>query len=435
MGKLAIDGGTPVRTKGPIVEEDLIGEEELNAVIEVIKSKKTRRSEVTLEYESEIAKWFGVKHAIAVSSGTTTLHIALAAFGIGPGDEVIVSPYTFISSDTCVLEQNAIPIFADIDPVHMTMDPKDVERKITKRTKAIIPVTISGNPVDMDPIMELARKHNLWVLEDAAQSLGATYKGKKCGTIGDVGSFSTITGKITNTGEGGFVITDNDDLFDKMWGYMDFARKRSLGNASKYHWGLPCTNYRITNIQAALGLQQMKRANHLIAKRTENARYLTSKLEGIPGILPPQEPSWGERVYFYHVIRIQPEVLGTDMVNFALALAAEGVYNRKYLSSTRWMVPQYLEPLFVNKNGYGGTKCPFECPWYEGHVEYKPGLCPEAEKACDEVFWLASPHPLLGKEDLDEIAAAVRKVATEFTERKEKGIAINYATDADRALL
>jgi dTDP-4-amino-4,6-dideoxygalactose transaminase len=435
MKKLAIDGGAPVRAKAPIVETDVFEEEELQALIEVAKSKKLRRAEAALEYERSIAEWFGVKHAIAVSSGTTALHIALAAFGIGPGDEVIVTPYTFVASDTCVLEQNAIPIFADIDPVHLTLDPENVASRITPRTKAIIPVTITGTPVDMDPIMDLAQKHNLWVLEDACQSLGATYKGRLVGTIGHVGAFSTITGKISNTGEGGFVITNDTDLFEKMWGYQDFARRRSLGPASKYHWNLPCTNYRITNMQAAIGNQQMKRLNAMIAQRTANAEYLTEKLQGVPGIVLPSSPSWGERVYFYYVIRLQPEVLGADMLNFALALAAEGVYNEKYLSTTRWMVPQHLEPLFVNKVGYGGTKCPFECPWYEGHVEYYSGLCPVAEKACEEVFWLASVHPLLEKSDLDDIAMAVKKVVAAFIDKKEKGVPIDYATEAHRALL
>jgi len=435
MEKLAIDGGTPVRTKGPIRETDVFESEELDALIGVAKQKKLRRAEATDEYEKKLAEWFGVKHAIAVSSGTTTLHIALAAFGIGPGDEVIVTPYTFIASDTCVLEQNAIPIFADIDPKYLTMDPADVERKITPRTKAIIPVTITGTPVDMDPIMELARKHHLWVLEDAAQSFGATYKGKVVGTIGHVGSFSTVTGKITNTGEGGFLITDDDDLYEKMWGYMDFARKKSLGPASKYHWGLPCTNYRLTNMQAAIGLQQLKKAKDLIAKRTENALYLTEKLQGIPGIMLPEEPPFSERVYFYYVIRMNPEILSAGMIDFALALAAEGVWDKHYLSTTRWMVPQHLEPLFLNKTGYGGTKCPFECPWYEGHVEYYKGLCPEAEKACNEVFWLASVHPLLEKQDLDDVANAVKKIAYAFMEKKEKGIPVHYATDEDLAKL
>lgn len=435
MEKLAIDGGTPVRTKEPIVETDVFEQEEFDALMEVAKSKKLRRAEVALEYERIISEWFGVKHAIAVSSGTTALHIALAAFGIGPGDEVIVTPYTFVASDTAVLEQNAIPIFADIDPIHLTLDPEDVKRRITERTKAIIPVTISGTPVDMDPLMELAKEHNLWILEDACQSLGARYKGQIVGTMGHVGAFSSITGKITNTGEGGFVITNDTDLYEKMWGYMDFARRRSLGPASKYHWDLPCTNYRITNMQAAIGTQQMKRAWKMIQKRTENAHYLTEKLAGVPGIVLPAEPAWGDRVYFYYLIRLLPDVLGTDMLNFAVALAEEGVYNIKYLSTTRWMIPQHLEPVFVNKAGYGGTKCPFECPWYEGHVEYYKGLCPVAEKACDEVFWLASVHPLLAKRDLDDVAAAVTKVACAFVEKKEKGIPINYATQTHRALL
>jgi dTDP-4-amino-4,6-dideoxygalactose transaminase len=435
MEKLAIDGGKPVRSKSPIVETDVFEQEELDALIRVAKDKKLRRAEAALEYESVIADWFGVKHAIAVSSGTTALHVALAAFGIGPGDEVIVSPYTFVASDTAVLEQNAIPIFADIDPVTLTLDPEDVAHKITSRTKAIIPVTITGTPVDMDPIMDLAKRHNLWVLEDACQSLGATYKGKPVGAIGDVGAFSTITGKITNTGEGGFVITNDSDLYDKMWGYTDFARKRSLGPASKYHWDLPCTNYRITNMQAAIGIQQMKRARSMIAKRTENALYLTEKLRGVPGIVLPPSPSFGERVYFYYVIRLQPEVLGASMLNFAVALAAEGVYNIKYLSTTRWMIPQHLEPVFVNKAGYGGTKCPFECPLYEGHVEYYQGLCPVAEKACEEVFWLASVHPLLEQQDLDDVAEAVKKVVCAFIEKKEQGIPIDYATGEHRALL
>lgn len=435
MEKLAIDGGVPVRTREPIVETDVFDKEELDALIEVAQMKKLRRAEATVEYERVLAEWFGVKHAIAVSSGTTALHIALAAFGIGPGDEVIVTPYTFVASDTAVLEQNAIPIFADIDPISLTLDPDDIARRITPRTKAIMPVTISGTLVDMDPIMELAHKHNLWVIEDACQSLGATYKGKLVGTIGDVGVFSSITGKIINTGEGGFVITNNTDLYEKMWSFMDFARKKSLGPASKYHWGLPCTNYRITNMQAAIGIQQMKRAWDMIHKRTENAQYLRAKLEDVPGIVLPDEPSYGERVYFYFLIRLLPEVLGTDMLNFAIALAAEGTYNLNYLSTTRWMIPQHLEPLFVDKVGYGGTKCPFECPWYEGEVSYYKGLCPTAEKACEEVFWLASVHPLLEKQDLDDIAAAVRKVVFAFLEKKEKGIPINYATDDIRARL
>ncbi len=436
MSSLAVDGGTPVRSGKPLlVETDVFEDEELQALIAVAQMKKLRRAEATLDYERALADWFGAKHAIAVSNGTTALHIALAAFGVGPGDEVIVTPYTFIASDSCVMEQNAVPIFADVDPRYLTLDPADVERKITRRTKAIIPVSIMGTPVDLDPIMELARKHNLWVVEDCAQSPGATYKGKKVGTIGHVGTFSTISGKITSTGEGGFVITNDDDLYDQMWGYMDFARKRSLGAASKYHWGLPCTNYRITNMQAAIGIEQVKKMDRLIAKRNENAHYLTERLKNVPGIETPQEPPWGERVYYYYAIRIRPEILGTDMLNFAVALAAEGIYDLGYLSTTRWIIPQHLQPLFLTKSGYGKTKCPFECPLYDGHVEYGPGQFPVAEQACEETFWLTSAHPLLEPADLDDIATAVEKVATAFVAKKAAGTPIAYATAEHRARL
>jgi perosamine synthetase len=439
MDKLAIDGGMPVRSKEPIVETDFFTDDELNAVINVMKSARIRRGTVTDEYEKLIAETLNVKHAIAVTSGTTTLHIALAAMGIGPGDEVIVSPYTFIASDTCVLEQNAIPIFADVDPVTLTLDPTDVLRKVTKRTKAIIPVSIAGIPINIEPIMDIAKEHNLYVLEDSAQSIGAKYhgryEGKYVGTVGHVGSFSTVTGKIISTGEGGFVVTDDDDLYEKMWGFMDFGRKKSQGPASKYHWSLPCTNYRITDFQSAVGIQQIKRLDYINQKRNDNANYLNEKLKDLPGITLPPEVPYGERVFFYYVIRVNPEVLGADMLNFAIALAAEGTYNLNYLSTTRWMVPQHLEPLFVNKAGYGGTKCPFECPWYEGEVSYYEGLCPVAEKACEEVFWLASVHPLLEKQDLDDIANAVRKVVLNFIEKKENGTPINYATDEIRARL
>lgn len=434
MELLAIEGGTPVRSnRPPLLENDIIEQDELDALMQVARQKKLRRAEVTVEYEKEIAAYFGARHALAVSSGTTALHMALAAFGVGPGDEVIVSPYTFVASDTCVLEQNAIPIFADVDERYLTLDPADIERKITKHTKAIIPVHILGTPADMDPIMELARTHNLWVLEDGAQSPGAWYKGKRVGTIGHAAIFSTISGKITSTGEGGFVITNDDNLYEKMWSAMDFGRKRSLGPASKFHWGLPCTNYRITNMQAAIGLQQMKKLDRLIARREENARTLDARLSKVPGIQVMPRPDWGERVYYYYAIRIQRDILGTDMLNFAVALAAEGVYDLGYLSTTRWIIPQHLQPLFLNKSGYGGTKCPFECPWYEGHVEYGPGLCPVAERACDEVFWLSSVNPLLEPQDLDDIATAVEKVASSLVAKKAAGIPIRYASDDQRA--
>lgn len=434
MEQLAIEGGTPVRSGKPIVETDIIEENEIQSVINVLKSKKLRRAELTLEYEKALADWYGVKYALAVANGTVSLHVAMAALGIGPGDEVIVAPITFVASDTCVLEQNAIPIFADIDPEYMTIDPVDIEKKITDRTKAIIPVSISGTPMDMDPIMELAKKHNLYVIEDNAQAPGASYKGRKLGTIGDIASYSTITGKIMSTGEGGYLLTNSDELYDRLWGYHDFARIPKLGKASKFHFGLPCTNYRITNLQAAIGIEQLKRLEGFNKKRILNAQYLDEGLRDCPGIHLMKNPPWGERVYFYYCIRLDLDTLGADMVDFAKVLSSEGVYDFNYITTTRMMISQHLEPLFLEKRGYGNTNCPFDCPKYGKEVVYERGQLPNAEKIEREVFWLSSVHPLMTKQDLDDTIHSVRKVATSFVERKKHGKSNAYATSEERAL-
>ena len=429
MDKLALEGGNPIRINNPIIESDVIEEDEINALIEVASKKELRRGRATEEYEKALADWHGVKHAIAVANGTVSLHVALAALDIGPGDEVIVTPYTFVASDSCVLEQNAIPIFADIDPLTLTIDPADIERKISDRTKAIIPVSICGIPMDIGAIMDIANRYDLKVIEDNAQSPGALYKGRKLGTFGHISSYSTISGKIMSTGEGGYLLTDSDDLYEKMWGYVDFARRKSLGVASKFFFGLPCTNYRITNMQAAIGLQQVKKLDMLNAKRSENAHYLDEKLSDTPGIQLIPSPKWGERVYYYYCIRIQPKILGANIVDFAKALSAEGVYDLKYISTTRMIIAQHLEPLFLEKNGYGKTQCPFNCPLYGKDIEYKKGQHPNAEKAVEEVFWLSSVHPGLTQKDLDDTAMAVQKVANRFVERNQAGLSNNFATD------
>jgi dTDP-4-amino-4,6-dideoxygalactose transaminase len=431
MEILAIEGGSPIRSKNPIVETDLIEEAEINALLDVARQKKLRRAGVTEEYEKALAEWYGVKHAIAVANGTVSLHAALAALEIGPGDEVIVTPYTFIASDASVFEQNAIPIFADINPVTLTIDPNDIERKISDRTKAIIPVSIFGVPMDIGAIMDIANKHDLKVIEDNAQAPGATYKGRKLGTFGHISSYSTISGKIMSTGEGGYLLTDDDDLYEKMWGYVDFSRRKRLGMASKFHFGIPCTNYRITNMQAAIGLQQLKKLDMMNARRMENAQYLDENLKDIPGIQLIPDPEWGKRVYYYYCIRIQPEILGANIIDFAKALAAEGIYDYKYITTTRMMIAQHLQPLFLNQNGYGKTQCPFNCPLYGKEVEYKKGQHPVAEKAAEEIFWLSSVHPALTQADLADTVLAVRKVANGFVERNLRGLSNHYATEEE----
>jgi dTDP-4-amino-4,6-dideoxygalactose transaminase len=421
LGKLAIEGGEPVRKKPLPIEADMIGDEEINAVVEVLKAKRLRRGETAEEYEAALAKYFGVKHALAVANGTVSMHAILAALDVGPGDEVITTPYTFVATASVVLMQNAIPIFADIDPDHLTIDPMEIEGKITDKTKGIIPVSITGQPPDMGSIMKIAKEHDLWVVEDAAQSPGATYKDKLIGTIGDVSSFSTISGKIITTGEGGFILTNDNELYERVWSYHNFARKRELGNASKYFWGVPCTNYRITEIQCAIGLAQLRKLDKFLEVRKRNAEYLTKGIKDIEGIEPPKEAPWGKRVYYYYVIRLDLKKLGVTLLEFAKAISAEGIYDYHYTTTTRVMVPCHLQEMFTKKIGYGKTGCPYECQHYGKNVEYKKGQLPNTEKASEEVLWLLEPHPLLTKEDLDDVITALGKVTKELVKRTQKG--------------
>mgnify|MGYP001036730699 CR=1 FL=1 len=211
--KLAVEGGKPFR-KEPFILSPLIGEEEAKAVYEVVKSGRVFDASYggkVKEFEEEFAKYHGVKHAVAVGTGTEALQVALAAYDVGPGDEVIVPPYTMVSTASCVVHQNAIPIFADIDGRTYNIDPEDVRRKITEKTKAIIPVHIFGQPADMDSFVRIGEEFNLHIIEDCAQAHGAEYKGRKVGSIAEVSCFS-FTCKNVCTGTGGMILTDNDEL-------------------------------------------------------------------------------------------------------------------------------------------------------------------------------------------------------------------------------
>ncbi|HEC87343.1 MAG TPA: DegT/DnrJ/EryC1/StrS family aminotransferase [Thermoplasmatales archaeon] len=418
MEKLAIYGGKPVRKEPPAIEADVIEEEEIRAVEKVLRSGILRRGEVTREYEKNLAEYFGVKRALAVSNGTVSLQIALAAEDIGPGDEVITTAWSFIAPASAPLLQNAIPVFADIDPDYLTIDPEKIEEKVTERTKAIIPVPILGQPVDMGPILDLAEDKDLVIIEDAAQAHGAKYKNKLVGTHGDIGSFSTVHGKIMTTGEGGFLLTDDEEIYEKMWSFHNFSRRYGKGQNNQIHYHAPVTNYRITNVQSALAIEQLKKLDKFIAKRRENSEYLTKQIKDIEGIEPPKEAPWGKRVYWWYTIRINSKMLGITAKEFAECLDAEGVYHKEYYYAC-YPLPSHKQPFLVEKKGLGNTKCPFECPLYKGKVRYTEESYPNAEKASKEIFWLCNPHPLMKKEDLDDLAEAVRKVATYFYEKNK----------------
>lgn len=249
--------------------------------------------------EKQFAGFCGANFAVAVVNGTAALHVALLALGIGPGDEVIVPDLTYIASANSVYYCGARPVFADIDPLTWTLDPLDVAKKITPRTKAIMPVHLYGHPADMDPLLDLARLHRLSVIEDCAEAHGAEYKGRKVGTMGDLATFSFYGNKIITTGEGGMITTNDPNLMQR----VRLLKGQGMDPARRYWFPIVGYNYRLTNVQAAIGLAQMERIDWLIQRRREVARQYTEELQGL-SVSTPAEAPWAKNVFWLFSIRI-----------------------------------------------------------------------------------------------------------------------------------
>jgi perosamine synthetase len=411
--KLALHGGKPVRTKIiPFVPEEAdVGPAEINAALKVLRSKKLSQlsGEEVANFENEFAKYYRVRNAIATSSGTTALHASLAGLGVGPGDEVILPPYTFMATANAILHQSGIPIFADIDPETFTISARSIEEKASKLTKVVMPVHMLGNPAEMDDILKVARQRNLFVVEDCAQADGGEYKGRKVGTFGEVGCFSFYLNKnITSGGEGGMIITNNDALSDKIRSIINHCRVKESPYpnvpAHNVYWGIGY-NYRMTAVQAAIGRVQLRKLDKLNEVRRRNARFLAEELSHVEGVSVPKVRSYVKHVYWAFGIRIQQEKLGVSRDQFAQALLKEGIKAEGYCP-----IPVHLQEVFRKKVGYGNTHYPFDSPLYRGKVEYKEGICPEAEKLSKEDL-LLPVYPSLTQRDLNDIVHGVKKVA------------------------
>jgi len=415
--KLALHGGTPVRTK-PFPQSPNYTREELDAAEKVLSSGRFSRlsgTEVN-NFEKEYAERFGVKHAISVNSGTAAIHVALFALGIGPGDEVINTSHCFIGTATPVAHAGAVPVFADIDPRTFNIDPASIEAKITPRTKAIVPVHLNGCPADMDRIMDIARRHNLFVVEDAAQAHGATYKGKLVGTFGDIGCFSFWEDKIlTTAGEGGMIITDNPDLARYAKMMQNHGEEPEEGTYFKgerlYLHEFLGWNYRLPEVQAAVGRVQLRKLDQFVEGRRRNAHYLTEQLSEIEGIIPPYEPPDVEHAYYKYILRLDRCYLDVDSKDFVAALAAEGIP-----CSRRYPTPLHMQPVFVERRGFGRTTAPFEPPYSKASVLYGSGL-PVSESLPRDLVRLIM-NPVLSKEELDDTRDALKKVCAYFRENK-----------------
>lgn len=411
--KLALHGGKPVRSKLLTFEPEVadIGPAEISAAVRVLKSNKLSQlsGEEVADFEHEFAEYYGARNAIATSSGTTALHAALAGLGVGPADEVILPPYTFIATANAILHQNGIPIFADIDPVNFTISAKAIQEKASPRTKVVMPVHMLGNPAEMDDIMKVSKEKNLFVVEDCAQADGAEYKSKKVGTFGEAGCFSFYLNKnITSGGEGGMVITDNDALADKIRSVINHCRVKESPYpnvpAHNVYWGIGY-NYRMTSVQAAIGRVQFKKLDKLNEVRRRNAKFLANELSGLEGVeIPPVRP-YVKHVYWAFGIRILKDKLGATRDQFSQALLKEGIKTEGYCP-----IPVHLQEVFRKKVGYGGTRYPFDSPLYKGKVDYREGLCPEGEKLSQDDL-LLPVYPTLTPKDLNDIVLGVKKVA------------------------
>lgn len=308
------------------VAEPYLGGNELKYVSDCIESGWISSvGEYVIRFENDFSKFCGTKYAVATSNGTVAIHLALEVLEVGEGDEVIVPTFTFASTAFAVSYTGARPVFVDSEPATWNIDPQRIEEKITPRTKAIIPVHLYGHPVDMDPLLQLARKHNLYVIEDAAEAHGAEYKGRRVGSLSDVGCFSFYGNKIITTGEGGMLTTDSEEILEKARLLRDVA----MSPEKRYWHSRIGFNYRMTNLQAAVGVAQMERIEELIQRKREIAEIYASLLRDLPGVTLPPEASWAKNVYWMYSVLIEDD-FGPKRDEVMTGLRERGVDSRPF---------------------------------------------------------------------------------------------------------
>jgi len=413
--RLAIAGGTPILTRGDYRDWPVITNDDrrlINAVLDSGVLAGGTAPQVSA-LEKEWATYVGTKHCLTTCSGTAALHMALAAGGVGPGDEVITSAFTFLASASCALHQNAIPVFVDIDPRTYCMDAGKLEAAINERTKAVIPVHIQGLAADMDAIMAVARKRNLFVIEDACQAHGATYKGKKVGSIGHIGTFSLNNFKNLCGGEGGLFTTDDEDLLKKGMLIRCFGDEiDEVSHRRKYNASILGYMYRNQELPAALARAQLMHLDERNETRIANADYLTRELGQIPGVIPPYCPPECKHVYFMYNVRFDARAAGADCAPRRFRIAVEKALYKEGVLVGQWQtIPVPAQDLFQTKLGYGGSRYPWAINEAKGvKYDYDPDQFPVAQALCDTYTIVHGIHAPNGRELMDKIVAAFRKV-------------------------
>jgi perosamine synthetase len=410
-GKPAILGGKPVRTAAfpswPVMDQT-----EDKAWMEVLHSGKWFRGygQQVNQFEEAWAKLNGAGHCVATANGTSSLLAALEALGVGPGDEVIVPPYTFIATLNVVLLQFALPIFVDTDPESFQIDAKKIEAAITERTKAIVPVHIGGSPADLDTILAIGAKHKLPVIEDACQAHLGQWRGRNLGSLGTAGCFSFQASKNLNSGEGGAILTSDPELAQKCYAFHNNCRGRNIAGYNFQYMGRRGANLRMTEFQAALLMAQMTRVEEQTRIRNENATYLTGLLKQIPGIKPASLYEGCTRsAYHLYMFRYEAEQFnGLPRSKFLRALEAEGIPCSSGYS------PLNKEPFLKAQLASGVYRKLFPAEVMSAWEERT--RCPANDKLCQEAVWFMQTMLLGPRSDMDHIAAAITKIRAHAAE-------------------
>ena len=403
--KLAILGGNPVRQNKSWPEWPYMDEKVVASVEKTVRSRAWCRIDISegtvVQFEKEWAALLGAKHSVATGAGTQSLNTCVEALGIGPGDEVITSPYTDMGTIASILCARALPVMVDIDRESFQLDPAIVAKRINENTKALMPIHIMGQPCDMDSILALAKKHNLYVIEDACQAHLGEYRGKKLGTIGDLGCFSHQSSKTIGCGEGGSIVGNNDELMDKCYTVMNHGTSRSGKNETIGN------KMRMNELEGAILVAQLVNAKEHWKRRNENAAYLTSKLKACPGVVPQklydgyESGSW----YLYTMGYRKEHFNNVSRSVFLKALEAEGVSLSPYIANGLHNAPwvDHILGLKVYQKMYDPRRL----------KQYREELpCPVCDKICSEemlMFWASGP--LLGsRSDMDDVVNAIMKV-------------------------
>jgi len=352
-----------------------IGDEERDAVLAVLESGQLAQGPVVEAFEREFAAWCGVQHAVAVSSGTAALHLLMLAHGIGEGDEVITSPFTFVASANAALFVGARPVFVDIEPETFALDPARVEAAITPKTKAIVPIDLYGHPAAIYDLRDIAKRHGVVLIEDACQAHGAAIGAKKAGALGVSASFSFYPTKNMTTAEGGMVTTDDGDIAERV------RMLRQHGGTQRYRHDVLGYNFRLTDIAAAIGRAQLAKLDRFNERRRRNASVLDEGLAGISGVTTPRERPGYRHVYHQYTVRV-----AHDRDGFQRRLSDAGIG-----TAVHYPVPVHRQPLYIGL-GYGDVAMPV------------------SEAAAAQVLSLPV-HPALSEPELDRIIEAVRKAA------------------------